>query len=258
MTTQFQTRILLVDDEPNLLLTVGDQLRLEGYEVVTATSGDEALHVLRSQPPNLIILDISMPGMTGLALLKKLSGPDGKPHYPILIFTARSNMEQFFETTGVEGFLAKASDPTQLIAEVRRILLKTRPQTAKIAGPANSPKPRRVVLILEDEPILNIRLKTSFTIAGYETIGLTDSHQLAETLQNKTPHVILLKSLLSKTTGVSIAANLADYTSARGISVILYDSSGLHKPGEKFDHVDKFVPSNLPADLVKAVASVVG
>ena len=256
MTSTSPARILLVDDEPHLLLTVGDQLRIEGYEVLTAASGDEALQALRSQPPDLIILDISMPGMTGLALLKKLSGPDGKPHYPILVFTARANMEQFFQTTGVEGFLAKASDPTQLLAEVKRILTKTH-KVAAVEPPVNGPKLRRVVLILEDEPILNMRMKTSFTIAGYEIIGLTDSHQLADILQSKTPNVILLKSLLSKTTGSSIAASLADYTSARGISVILYDGSGLHKPGEKFVNVDKFVPSNRPAELIKAVAAVV-
>ncbi len=249
-------RILLIDDEPNLLLVVGDQLRLEGYEVSTARSGDEALQLLRIQPPDLIILDISMPGMTGLALLKKLSGPDGKPRFPILIFTARSNMEQFFQTTSVEGFLSKASDPAQLLTEVKRILLKTR-KVVKPEAPTN-PKQRRIVLILEDDPILNMRLKTSFTIAGYETLTITESHSLAETLQNHTPAVILLKSLLAGTTGSAIAASLADYTTARGISIILYDASGINKPGDKFVNVNKFVPSNSPADLLKATATLLG
>jgi DNA-binding response OmpR family regulator len=249
-------RILLVDDEPNLLLVVGDQLRLEGYEVITARNGEEALQSLRVQTPDLIVLDISMPGMTGLALLKKLSGPDGKPRYPILIFTARSNMEQFFQTTAVEGFLSKASDPAQLLAEVRRILLKTR-KVVKSEPPPN-PKQRRVILILEDDPLLSMRLKTSFTIAGYETITITESHSLAETLQNHTPAVILLKSLLAGTTGSTIAASLADYTTAQGISIILYDASGIHKPGDKFVNVNKFVPSNSPADLLKATASLLG
>jgi CheY-like chemotaxis protein len=247
-------RILLVDDEPSLLLVVGDQLRLEGYEVTTAQNGEEALQALRTATPDLIILDISMPGMTGLALLKKLSGPDGKPRYPILVFTARANMESFFKTTEVEGFLSKGNDPAQLLAEVRRILLKTRKTNAN--DPAPHPKQRRVVLILEDDPILNMRLKTSFTIAGYETLTITESHRLAETLQIHTPAVILLKSVLSGTTGSAIASSLADYTTARGISIILYDASGLHKPGDKFMNVNKFVPSDSPADLLKATASL--
>jgi DNA-binding response OmpR family regulator len=247
-------RILLVDDEPSLLLTVGDLLKLEGYDVTTAQTGEDAILAMRRQTPDLIILDISMPGMTGLALLKKLSGPDGKPHYPILIFSARANMEAFFKTTAVEGFLAKTSDPTQLLAEVKRILLKTR-KDARTEPQAGS-KSRRMVLILEDDPTLNMRMKTSFTIAGYETLTITDGHALAQTLQSHSPSVILLKSLLSGTTGNAIAESLADYTTARGISIILYDASGIHKPGDKFINVTRFIPSNNPADLLKATTAL--
>jgi DNA-binding response OmpR family regulator len=247
-------RILLVDDEPSLLLTVGDLLKLEGYDLTTAQTGEEAILAMRRQTPDLIILDISMPGMTGLALLKKLSGPDGKPHYPILVFTARANMEAFFKTTAVEGFLTKTSDPTQLLAEVKRILLKTRKEV--YAEPHAGPKSRRVVLILEDDPTLNMRLKNSFTIAGYDTLTITDGHALAQTLQFHSPSVILLKSLLSGTTGSAIAESLADYTTARGIAIILYDASGIHKPGDKFINVTRFIPSNNPADLLKATAAL--
>lgn len=252
-------KILLVDDEPNLLLMVGDQLRLEGFDVITAASGEEALQTLRLHPPDLIILDISMPGMTGLALLKKLSGPDGMPRYPILVFTARANMEQFFQTAEVEGFLTKASDPSKLISEVKRILLKTRkvPSTEP-TSPSPAAKARRIVLILEDEPTLNMRLKVSFSVAGYETITLTDSHLLTETLQARTPDIILLKSILRNTTGSAIASSLSDYTTAKGIRIILYDASGIHQPTDKFVNVDKFVPSNVPADLLKAAAAMLG
>ena len=247
-------RILLVDDEPNLILMVGDQLRLEGYDVTSAASGDEALQSLRVQPPDLIILDISMPGMTGLALLKKLSGPDGKPRYPILIFTARSNMESFFQSTGVEGFLQKGSDPVLLSNEIKRILLKTRATAHADNGPGA--RQRRIVMILEDEPLLNTRLRTSFNIAGYQAITLTDSHSLADALQAHTPSAILLKAVLPGTAGTDVAASLSDYTVARGIAVILYDGSGLHNSDENFPHVTKFVASNTPADLLKAVASL--
>ena len=130
-------RILLIDDEPSLQLTVGDQLRMEGYDVVSAISGAEALQVLRQMPPDLIILDISMPDMSGLTLLKKLSDPAGKPRYPVLVFTARANMEPFFSTINVEGFLPKTSDPSLLISEVKRIRLKN-----KKAFAPNHPPPR--------------------------------------------------------------------------------------------------------------------
>jgi DNA-binding response OmpR family regulator len=119
-------KILLIDDDPAVLLTVGDRLRLEGYEVIKAAGGDQALNMLRTDTPDLIVLDITMPGMTGLAFMKRISMPDGRPRYPILVFTARSNMEPFFADMAVEGFLAKTAEPQRLIDEIRRILARTR------------------------------------------------------------------------------------------------------------------------------------
>lgn len=246
--------ILLVDDEPNLQTMVSDQLRLEGYDVTSAYSGDEALQAMRLKTPDLIILDISMPGMTGLALLKKLSGPDGKPRYPILVFSARSNMEQFFSTTGVEGFLPKTADPNQLSSEVKRILLKTQLAHSPAAEPAA--KARKTIVILEDEPTASMRMKVSFNIAGYHTITVADCHDLAGILQNHTPAIILLKSLLPGTTGSAVAASLRDYTTARRIPILLYDGSGIHKGGTEAPNVTKFIASNTPADLLKTVTSM--
>lgn len=248
--------ILLIDDEPALQLTVGDQLRMEGYEVVSAATGDEALQVLRQKPPDLIILDISMPGMSGLTLLKKLSGPDGKPRYPILIFTARANMRPFFSTMSVEGFLAKTSDPTFLLSEVKRILLKTRKATPP--STPSAPGMKKKIIILEDDPLLRRRIEASFTAAGYEALAISDSGLLTEIIMTKPPALILIKAILRGTTGNTIAASLLDAPGAKGIPIILYDGSGVYKQGDKFINVDRFVASNAPADLLKVVAGMIG
>ncbi len=252
--TTTQDRILLVDDDPAVLLSVGDQLRLDGYEVVTAETGDQALQVLRTLTPDLIILDISMPGMTGLAFLKRISGADEKPRYPVLVFTARANMEQFFADTAVEGFLAKTCDPTLLTREIERILLKHK----KAGRNCNAHHHHPHLMIIEDEPRLSMRLRSFFTAAGYETTILHDNSTLVESLQARTPDVILLKEMLPGMAGSSIAASLAPFTNASGISVIVYDSSGLHNPDAKFTNVDRFVSSSTPPDLLKAVTAVLG
>jgi CheY-like chemotaxis protein len=247
--------ILLVDDDPALLMTVGDQLKLEGYEVTLASSGDQALQILRSLTPDLIILDISMPGMTGLAFLKKISGPDCRPRHPVLIFTARANMEKFFTETTVEGFLAKTSDPSRLLEEVQRIILKY--------SKATQTKPearlhRRRILIVENDPLLNRRLNCSFTAAGYDAVSLIDPASLVETIHTQHPDIILINELLPGISGSSIAANLASFTTASGISIVLYDASGLHKADTKFPNVARYVTTKTPPDLLKAVAAVVG
>ena len=102
------------------------------------------------------------------------------------------------------------------------------------------------------------RMEASFTAAGYETVTLADSRHLMEALASRPPAIILLKAILSGTTGSAIAAALADNPQARGIPIILFDGSGVHQQGDKFINVDRFVASNTPADLLKAVAGMIG
>lgn len=248
-------KILLIDDDPALLLAVGDRLKLEGYDVTLASSGEQAMQILRTLAPDLIILDISMPGMTGLAFLKKISGPDSRPRYPVLVFTARANMERFFTETAVEGFLAKTSDPARLLEEVQRIVMKYR----KLSSPGPETKRHRQrVLIVENDPKLNTRLNCCFLAAGYGTIQLTDPSALIETIQAQHPDIILIKEVLPGVMGSSIAAGLASFTTASGITIVLYDGSGLHKADAKFANVARFVTTESPPDLLKAVAAVTG
>lgn len=244
-------RILLIDDDPAVLLTVGDRLKLEGYDVLKAASGDQALATLRTETPDLIILDITMPGMSGLAFLKKISMPDGRPRYPVLVFTARSNMETFFAETAVEGFLSKTSDPQRLIDETRRILDKTLKGSAGRAG-------RRRLLIVEDDEHLRTQLARFFAAAGFETASLDEGSALNTAVTAQKPDVVLIKQILPKQNGAVLAAALGQSPAGRGVRVILYDDSGIQKPDARFPHVDRFVPSRAPADLLKAVTALAG
>ena len=118
-----QRKILLIDDDPSLRVTVGQFLRFEKYDVTTAESGEAALEVLKTLRPNLIILDMSMPGMGGIGFLKSIM-KDKKPAYPVLVLTARSQMAEFFADIEVDGFLTKPADPDALLQEVARILFQ--------------------------------------------------------------------------------------------------------------------------------------
>jgi len=245
-------KILLIDDDPAVLLTVGDRLHLEGYEVLKAASGDQALGVLRSETPDLIILDITMPGMTGLAFLKKISMQDGRPRYPVLIFTARSNMQPFFSETSVEGFLAKTSDPQRLIDEIHRILNKTR------KGASTGTAGRRRLLIVENDTRIAALLGTFFRSAGFDTSSLTDSEGLIAAVAERKPEVVLLKEVLPHHNGRAAAVALAQSAVGANVRVIVYDDSGIHKPDSRFPNVDRFVASHAPTDLLKAIATVTG
>lgn len=143
-------RILLIDDDTNLLLTLSDFLRFEGYEVTTASSGEQGLQVLGGETPDLIVLDMSMPGMGGMQFLKEISDADGRPRYPVLVLTARSGMAEMFADIAVDGFVTKPCDPDDLLAEVGRILFQSEPRAGQ-AGSAARPGSveKRVLLGME-------------------------------------------------------------------------------------------------------------
>jgi len=89
MNDKLKQRILLIDDDKHLLKTLSDFLRFENFDVEQAHDGEEAFHALDTFDPDLIVLDISMPGMGGLNFLRHVSAKDANPSYPVLVLTAR-------------------------------------------------------------------------------------------------------------------------------------------------------------------------
>jgi two-component system, OmpR family, KDP operon response regulator KdpE len=113
--------ILLIDDDARLLRSVGDRLQFEGFHVLESLSVESGLRTMRKQPPDLIILDLGLPGMNGVTFLNQIS-TDGKPSYPVLVFSARTEAMHIRERFAVDGVVCKSQDPDDLVAETRRIL----------------------------------------------------------------------------------------------------------------------------------------
>ena len=93
-------RILLIDDEINLQQLVKVVLSAKGYNVTTADNGKDGLEKLEAADPDLIILDMNMPVMGGVEFYQRICDAWSQPKYPILILTARANMEDFFQRDG--------------------------------------------------------------------------------------------------------------------------------------------------------------
>ncbi|MBP3645630.1 MAG: response regulator transcription factor [Clostridia bacterium] len=114
-------RILLVDDDPNISHLVRLYLEKEGYAVTEAARGDEALELFRQTPPDLVLLDVMLPGMDGLSVLKEIRKTSKAP---VVMLTARD--ETFDKVLGLElgadDYVTKPFETKELVARVKAVL----------------------------------------------------------------------------------------------------------------------------------------
>ena len=117
-------RLLVVDDDPGLLLAVSDTLRAEGYDVATARRGADALVRVAETVPDLIISDIRMPGMDGHQLVRNLRSNARTRLVPIVFLSAKDETADRIQgfRTGVDAYITKPFEPEELAAIVAAIL----------------------------------------------------------------------------------------------------------------------------------------
>jgi PAS domain S-box-containing protein len=122
--SEHPARILIVDDERFNRQLLELMLSREGYSLQTAASGEEALHLVAKHPPDLILLDIMMPGMDGYQVAGKVKGNPTTKNIPIIVVTALDdrNARLLGLSAGVEDFLSKPVDPAELCMRVKNLL----------------------------------------------------------------------------------------------------------------------------------------
>ncbi len=127
MTMSDKKTILIVDDEPDVRTFLRSLFADHGYETIEAADGAEGMSLARSRSPDLITLDITMPGQTGVRSYRQLKGDPELARIPVVIVTAVGEpMEQFLKTRkqvpDPEGFMAKPIDPDKLLQMVAELV----------------------------------------------------------------------------------------------------------------------------------------
>lgn len=122
-------RILVVDDHPEIVDLVKSYLERDGYEVATAYSGQEVLPLVESFAPDLIVLDLMLPGIDGFTLTKKLRE---ESDVPIIMLTARDGDQDKVTglDLGADDYVTKPFSPRELMARIRVVLRRTRGQAS--------------------------------------------------------------------------------------------------------------------------------
>ena len=181
------TRILVIDDEPELLRALNINLRAHGYEVDSATDGSTALRHAAAHPPDLAILDLGLPDMDGVEVIHGLRG---WTHLPIVVLSAREGQTDKVSAldAGADDYLTKPFGMRELMARVRAALRRARP--------------------VQDEPTVHTEhfsidlAAKKVTTADGEEVRLTPTEwHLLEILAKNADRLVARKQLLTEIWG---------------------------------------------------------
>lgn len=112
-------RVLVVDDHAKVLKFIEIDLKLRGFEVITATSGSEALELVKSAKPDIVLLDIIMPGMDGFEVLSKLRD---FTQVPVIAFSATPENYHNAMLLGASDFMSKPFEPEDMVGRIKALL----------------------------------------------------------------------------------------------------------------------------------------
>lgn len=152
-------KILIVDDEEDILMLVSYNLSKEGYSIKTATSGEDALKLATSDPFDLIILDLMLPNINGLKVCEKLKLNQETKAIPIVMLTAKSEETDIVKglETGADDYITKPFSPKVLIARIKALLRREDSSKSKFNDKIHLFElvidPSKHEVLLKDQPI---------------------------------------------------------------------------------------------------------
>ncbi len=159
-------RLLVVDDEPNLLAAIAAVLRGEGFEVTTARNGKDAILQIAKSLPDLIVSDVRMPVMDGYTFARHLRAAPHTKLIPIVFLTAKDETGDRIEgfRSGVDVYLTKPFEPDELIAVIQNILNRVERTRTAITALAGNDEPEEKDFV-PDEELTNAEWRVAELVA---------------------------------------------------------------------------------------------
>lgn len=254
-----QKIILLIDDEVDLQQLMKITLKSKNYHVEIANHGIEGLAKLEIIKPDLIILDMNMPKMGGLEFYQRICDDKNRPKYPILVLTARANMEQLFKQLNIDGFMAKPFEIADLLQEIDTIIQKRSNAAYKITS-SGIREPRKICIV-ENKPETLDKIGSVFLAAGFIVNPAQNGTEGIERIASSVPDVALVNLGLADIPGDMVILKLKMMAKTQDVKFILYTqrdpekASIAEKIGDK-EGVDRFIEFTTPQALLGAVKEV--
>ncbi|HBR15423.1 MAG TPA: hypothetical protein DD723_07770 [Candidatus Omnitrophica bacterium] len=251
-----QKTILLIDDEIDLQQLVKIALKSRKYTIETANNGLEGLTKLETVKPDLIILDMNMPKMGGLEFYQRICDTMNQPKYPVLVLTARANMEQLFKEFNIDGFMAKPFEIDELLEEVDTIINKKSGIT-KAINVSEGNQPSKICVAENDEQSFN-KIGSACLSAGYMVNPARSGAEAIERISATVPDVALIKLGLMDISGDIVIGKLKRMAKTQDVKFILYteqtaDKTVITERISQKEGVDRFVTYSDAKQLVDTV-----
>ena len=202
--------ILIVDDEPEMAAMISRYLLEEGYDTITATSGEEALKLAVREPPFAITLDIIMPDMDGWEVLQGLKKNPETKDIPVIIVSISEDRETGF-ALGAVGYVTKPVSQKQLISEIRKI---GKPKT-------------RSIMIVDDNDLDRQQIRRIIEEEGLKPIMAEDGAVCLELIKKQVPDVLVLDLMMPEPDGFAVLERIRGNPDTRDLPVIVVTAKDL-------------------------------
>lgn len=257
--------IVLIEDEDIMLNLLKTRLEKAGYLVKTAQDGATGLALIQDLKPDLVLLDMMLPRLSGFGVLEKLYEEKIIPALPVIII---SNSGQPVEAEhamklGARDYLVKVNfEPNDVLAKVARTLAtETENETAEKKTGAPAAGTTAHILLVEDDSFLQELLARKFTKEGYSVSAAMDAEHAKKILAERLPDLILLDLVLPGTDGITFLGELKNDQRFQSIPVIIVSNLGQAdavERGKKAGAADYIIKANVtPNEIVQKAARLI-
>ncbi len=251
--------IILLEDEPTMANLIDLELKKFGYRVKAISNGKEGLAAIQKSKPDLVLLDMVLPGLRGFAILDALHKGGALPGLPVIII---SNSGQPVEIEralklGVRDYLIKVNfTPQEVVEKVDRLF---RSEAVKRTGNKGK-RDGKQVLIVEDDIILAESLERKFLQRGHEVFKAFNASEARRILRDNTIDAVLLDIILPDVDGFSFLHELKLNKQFKNIPIVIISNLGQQEEiekGLKAGAVDYIVKANtVPGEIVEKVETL--